>query len=197
MKGTTLATTILFTQLDDIQDINVIQLYARQMHARFNKGEEMEPWDVISKIQTKILTDHKYWEKEEIVEAKPNSSFLANAPLKHTQSDNRRQPSNQRKQYLSYKPRWLQNHEPPKNVQGATLLPSGDYMINREGIDFFYCEKCSVGPHIGLWNRTHTTSQHRDSVAPHRNRNSSHNPSSRAGRGNGPSDTSRFDRPSQ
>ena len=51
LEGTIFATTMLFTQLDDIQDVNGIQQFARKMHNNHDNGNTMELWDVISKIQ--------------------------------------------------------------------------------------------------------------------------------------------------
>ncbi|MCP4099047.1 MAG: hypothetical protein GY748_22725, partial [Planctomycetaceae bacterium] len=165
LGGTVFATHMLFTQLDEIQDINGIQQFARKMHDDHDKNN-MEPWDVISKIQERIIKDRKYWEKEENVDTTPNSSFLAKAPL--TRTDNRGQPKRQRRNYLTHKPRWLQNHDPPHLVPGAKRLPNGDWLVSLENINFLYCERCSAGPHHGLWNRTHSASEHKDSIAPNR-----------------------------
>ena len=49
------------------------------MHSKNNDGDLMEPWDIISKVLETMTKDHKYWEKEEIVETKPICSFLVNA----------------------------------------------------------------------------------------------------------------------
>ncbi|MCP4096723.1 MAG: hypothetical protein GY748_10815 [Planctomycetaceae bacterium] len=179
---------MLFTQLDEIQDVNGIQQFARKMHDEHDKNN-MEPWDVIAKMQERIIKDRKYWEKEENVDTTPNSSFLANAPL--TRTDNRGPPKRPRRGYLTQKPRWLQNHDPPHLVPGARRFPNGDWFVSHENINFLYCERCSAGPHRGLWNRTHTTIDHRDSIAPNRVRPIARNYGSRSEREYRPTDSSR------